>query len=590
MSAPEPITYVEIGMDGCANTFGVAPCTAALGGAVQRKCYNTFFTCRSQVDFVHDKAFRTLRFCEPRGNLPRGATMFPAVTSISEHSATVNIAGSDDDMASLGRRATVRIGFQDFPYHDRLTDPYQSERVDGTAQIDEGGYDPASRGTFFGKLKSRWPYYAGRPLRVINARIENGALVDQVTRHYIITGMSGPDSGGQVTFEAADVLDLAKNEKAVAPKASTGSLAANITDVEASLTLTPTGIGDAEYPASGRALIGSEIVSYTRSGDTVTLTGRGVARTTAASHSQGDTFQQVLHVVNSRLDTLIKTLLVDYAGTDPAFIPDAAWDAEIDRWYPDLLLNAHVVKPTGVATLIGELAILGLSIWWDSATQTIGLKANRPPAGDTVFDLTDRAHIKEITQEDHDDKRLTQVHFHSVMSDPTKSTTSPETFDRLMATVDLSAQEEWQYGGQRIRTVFCRWLDHGADDLARVVSKRLLARFLAAPAHFEIILDAKDEAIGLTDVLRVSSRVAQDETGAPKQRLLQVIERSEPRPGHEFRIVAQAYQFTLRYALIGPDDLPDYDTATDSQKNQYGFIGADTPPAFPDGADYYRII
>src|SRR5690606_36425622 len=110
------------------------------------------------------------------------------------------------------------------------------------------------------------------------------------------------------------------------------------------------------------------------------------------------------------------------------------WDAEIDRWYPDLLLNAHVVKPTGVATLIGELAILGLSIWWDSATQTIGMKANRPPAGDTVFDLTDRAHIKQITQEDHDDKRLTQVHFHSVMSDPTKSTTSPETFDRLMAT------------------------------------------------------------------------------------------------------------------------------------------------------------
>lgn len=590
MSA-EPVSWIEVDVDGCSRTFGVAPCTASLSAAVPRKCYNTFGTCRDKVNFARVAAFRTLRFCEPRGNMPKGATYFPALTSISEQSSTVNIAGSDDDLSALGRRATVRVGLVDFPYHDRLTDPYQAERVSGAAQIDEGGYDPGQRGTFFAKLKRRWPHYAGRPLRVVNAKIVGGVLTELVTRHYVITDMNGPDDEGRVTFEASDVLDLAKNEKAVAPKASNGALSADIgAGLPASFTLQPAGVGDSEYPASGRALIGSEIVSYTRVGDVVTLTARGVAKSLAATHSARDTFQQVLHVNLSRIDVLIRTLLVDYAGINPAFVPTAKWTAEVDRWLPDLLLETHIVKPTGVATLIGELSILGVSVWWDSALQEIGLKANRPPAEDTVYDLTNDANIKAISVEDRDDKRLTQIHFSSVMADPTKSNTAKENYDRLFVTPDLTSERPEAFGGARIREVLCRWLNQGANDLIRTLSQRLLARFKTAPQHFTILLDAKDTPIGLTEVLRVRSRSAQDETGKPETRLLQVIERSEPRPGHEIRIVAQAYQFDLRFALIGPDTLPVYTAATEDQKRTYGFIGADTEPAFADGSDYYRIV
>lgn len=587
----EPVTWAEIDMDGCSRIFGIAPCTAALGVAVPRKCYNTFGTCRDKPNFLRSPTFRTLRFSEPRGNMPKGATYFPALISVSEQSSTVNIAGSDDDLSALGRRATVRVGLVDFSYHDRLTDPYQAERISGAAQIDEPGYDPGERGTFFSRLKKRWPHYAGRPLRVINAEIVGGTLTNLVTRHYVITDMNGPDDDGRVTFEASDVLDLAKNEKAVAPKASTGALATDIgAGLPTAFTLEPAGVGDSDYPASGRALIGSEIVSYTRVGDAVTLTARGVAKSVAATHSARDTFQQVLHVNLSRIDTLIETLLVGYAGIDPAFVPTAKWTAEVDRWLPDLLLETHIVKPTGVATLIGELAILGVSVWWDSALQEIGLKANRPPAEDPVYDLTDDAHIKNISVEDRDDKRLTQIHFSSVMADPTKSATAKENYDRLFVTPDLSQELPEAFGGARIREVLCRWLNQGANDLIRTLSQRLLARFKTAPQHFTILLDAKDNSIGLTEVLRVRSRSAQDETGKAETRLLQVIERSEPRPGHEIRIVAQAYQFDLRFALIGPDTLPVYTVATEDQKRTYGFIGADTEPAFADGSDHYRIV
>lgn len=587
----EPVSWVEFDVDGCSRTFGVAPCTAALSVLVKRKCYNTFATCRDRPNFDRIAQFRTLRFCQPRSNMPKGATYFPALVSISEQSSTVNIAGSDDDMSALGRRATVRVGLVDFPYHDRLTDPYQSERVSGTAQNDEPGYDPGERGTFFARLKRRWPYYAGRPFRVINAQITGGVLTNLVTRHYVITDMTGPDDDGRVSFEASDILDLAKNEKAVAPKPSNGALFSNIgAGLPESFTLQPTGIGNSEYPASGRALIGSEIVAYTRVGDVVTLATRGVAKSLAATHSAGDTFQQVLYVNLSRVDTLIRTLLVDYAGVTPAFVPTAKWTAEISRWLPDLLLEAHIVKPTGVSTLIGELSILGISVWWDSALQEIGLKANRPPAEDVVYALSDDANIKAISVEDRDEKRLTQIHFASVMSDPTKSNTSKENYDRLFVTPDLAQERAEAFGGARIREVLCRWLNQGNNDLIRTLSQRLLARFKTSPQHFTILLDAKDTAIGLTDVLQVTTRSAQNETGKPEVQLLQVIERSEPQPGHEIRIVAQAYQFSLRFALIGPDSLPVYSAATAQQRRTYGFIGADIEPAFTDGSDYYRIV
>lgn len=586
--AAEPITIVEIDVDGCSLTFGTSPCMAALLGSVARKCFNTWATCRDRENFDHVPARFTLRFCEARSSLPKGATYFPVLKSFSEHSATVNIAGSDPDLGPLGARATVKVQLSDFPYHDRLTDPYQAERISGDAQIDEPGYDPAKRGTFFGKLRARWPYFATRPLRVINAEIEGGQIVRPVTRHYVITDMEGPDSDGGVSFEAADVLDLAKNERAVAPKTSNGTISADLTIDGTSLTLTPEGIGDKEYLSSGRALLGSEIVSYTRSGDSVTLTGRGVAKTTASAHSAGASFQQVLHVQNMRMDAAIKMLLVDYANVPEAFIPWDKWEAEIDRWMPDVLLNTHITKPTGVATLIGELLILGVSIWWDSANQEIGLKTNRPPAGDVVWKISDRANIKRIEQKARDEKRLTKILFSTVQSDPTKS--GKENFDRLFVTPDLAAEAPRAYNGSRIREIQCRWLDQGADDLVRVLSQRLLARFKDAPTHYTILLDAKDSAIGLTDILEVTTAVSEGETGREVVALMQVRERSEPRPGHEIRIVAEAYEFSARFSNIGPDDLPDYEDAEAADKTNFGFIGADSPPAFADQEDYYRIV
>lgn len=582
--ASNPLAIVEVDVDRCTRTFGVGVCTAALGGAVVRKCYNTFQTCALKTAF--SSAPFTLRFCEPRRGIPAGAGLFPALDDVSTTSATVNIAGADERMAALGRRATIKARLRDFRFHDRGIDPYQAERVSGGAQTDEPGYDPGERGTFFGKLKARWPHYSGRALRVIEADISGGALVILRTRHFVITDWVGPDNDGFVTIEAKDVLDLADNSRALAPATSRGVLAADIAAGAASLTLSPAGIGASDYPASGRAKIGAELVDFTRVGDVVTLTGRGLRGTSAAGHSSGDTFQIVLSVQNMRVDDFLEVLLRDYAKIPQAFIPKATWAAEVSRWMPSVRITTDIATPTGVAKLAGSLAVLGPAIWWDDVAQLIGFRANRP-AVDGVRELNEVAHIKAIELEDRNDDRLTEVLFYSVQIDPTKSDTSADNYARLTATVDLEAEGANAHGDVRVRRIFCRWFNDGADIIVSGLAKRLLYRFRAAPLRARITLDAKDGDIALADVLSVTSSAFCDETGKPVPRLMQVIAREETKPGVEFEILAQAYDFSGRYGVATENTRPTYSASTDTQRIAGLYAVDPVTLRFPDGSGPY---
>mgnify|MGYP003537563267 FL=1 len=259
----EAFSWISVDVDGCSLTFGTGACTAALGvDGVTRKCFNTFNTCRKPADYNLTPVYRTMRYCQPRSNMPKGATFFPLlVGDPSEHSATVNIAGSDGDLSAFGRRATISARFMDAPDHDRYFDKYQAERVSGAAQLDGIGYPPVEQGTHFAKLKTRWPFYAGRAMRRCDGYIVDGAIVDVTTRHYVITNMSGPGDDMMVTVEGSDVLDLADDKRTRAPKASNGKLMADVSAAGLdTFTLSPSGIGALEYPAAGRARIGSAFV------------------------------------------------------------------------------------------------------------------------------------------------------------------------------------------------------------------------------------------------------------------------------------------------------------------------------------------
>ena len=581
----EPIEIVEIDIDYCSRSFGVAPCMAVLGGLTVRKCYNTFYTCADKANY--SKGVKTYRFIQSRADYPVGATVFPCLVSTSGRSATVNIAGSDTDLDSLGRRGEMSADFFDFPFNDRFADKYQIERVSGAAQIDETGYNPRDRGSFWTKFKRRNPNYAGRPMRLITGYLENGALTITATRHSIITQIDGPDDAGRVTIKGQDILKLADDDRAVCPKPSQGYLSTAIgITVGDVVTLLPVGIG-ADYAASGFASIGSELVGFTRAGDVVTITARGVSGTTVSAHGVNDTFQQSYSPRLQRIDAVLYDLLVNYAKVPSAFIPFAAWQAEVQRWAPSLLLTTDILKPEGVKTLVGELAVLGVSIWWDDVLQQVGLKINRPPDTDIVKELSDDNNIMAIRQEDREDDRLTQVLFNSVLIDPSKSASDKSNYSRGQLVVDADASSSFAYNDTRIKEINCRWLNHGNDSLIRVLAIRLLKRFNKQPVRFYVELDVKDN-LSLTDVARLISHVKSDDTGKPDNQLVQIISREDIEQGHSYSIVAQSFAFDARYGYITENTRPSYTASNTAQKNRGAYMVGPSL-AFADGLGAYRF-
>jgi len=577
----EPVTKVEIDVDYCDLTFGAGLCLASLSGSTVRKCYNTWNTCKYTA--AYDPGTLTYTFIEPSSSYPKGSRVFPALISSDGRSGTVNIAGADESMYPLGKRATVTVKMIDFAYNDRFSDKYQAERVSGAAQTDEPGYNPADRMSFWTKFKARNPNYAGRALRIVDGHIDDvGAFVADRTRHYIMQEINGPDDNGYVTIEAADILKLADNNRAVAPATSRGFLSAAMAVDATSCTLLPAGVGS-EYAASGWAVIGSEIVEFTRSGDVLALV-RGQRGTVAAGHSVNDTVQQTYSVRRQRIDDVLYDLLVNYANVPTAFIPFVDWQAEVTRWAPNLELTADICKSEGVAKLIGELMVLGVSIWWDDVAQEIKLRINRPEDAVNVADISDRNQILSISQKDRNDKRLSRVQFACVQIDPTKAL-NKDNFLQTRLFIDANAEIQFNYGDVKTRDIYCRWLNHGAEGIVRVLSKRLLNRFNRQPIEYVIEVDASD-TVDLVNVLRLSSRVAADEAGKPLAQLMQVIQVDDVKVGHKVRITAQKFQFDGRYAYFTENTRPVYDSSTDAQKAR-GAYWSDGTNLFSDGTGPY---
>ena len=89
--------------------------------------------------------------------MPRGLDAIPCLRFYFNYPPAEITAGK-----GLGLRAVCAITMQDFPHSDIRIDPYVSERT----------YIPINRGTYFGKLKARNPFYNGRIMRVYSGYLD----------------------------------------------------------------------------------------------------------------------------------------------------------------------------------------------------------------------------------------------------------------------------------------------------------------------------------------------------------------------------------------------------------------------------------
>lgn len=240
------LTYVEVDVDYCSLSYGVAPCTASVGVTGERKCFNTLSTCQDRENFTNVPV--TLRFAVSTSYLPKDISAVPNIASVQLNPGIISL-GED-----LGQRTTLQVAFNDHPWSDTGPgyDKYYAERP----------YNPFEQGTYWGKFRTRQLYLRGRPIRLIRG-ILGQTIEEMETRHYVIdTFDMGAD--GTYSITAKDALKLADGDRAQAPALSEGFLVSDIAAADVLATLSPVGIG-AEYPVTGFVAIGGkEIVEYVR--------------------------------------------------------------------------------------------------------------------------------------------------------------------------------------------------------------------------------------------------------------------------------------------------------------------------------------
>jgi hypothetical protein len=490
--------------------------------------------------------------------------------AVSTNPIEINLSGFDPRSTALGKRARVTVDLLDFIDDDNYTDPYQAERVSGAAQADAIGYNTA-RGGHFAKEVARSPYYVGRAMRIRRGFVGD-AIGDMPAAHYFISEWTGPDSQGRVQITAKDVFDLVDNAKAVAPRPSNGKVLLAVTAAASEIILTPASIGD-EYPASGYARVGREVVRYTRAGDVMTLTERGAYGTQATSHGVLDVVQVCLEYADMRACDIIADLMTVQGPVPSGFVDTAEWQAEEDSWLGGTTFGTLITAPTGIAQLIGEVCQHGVMVWWDDAAQEVRFRVNRPRApGEEIATLTDAANFIAGTVgfDRAEDNRVSSVNFWHAIIDPTDADDSARNYSKLVIAADPSASSPTEYGEARIKTIYSRWFGRqGNDVFSAIIAERLVSRYRDTPIIISAELDSKDAGIEPADLIDVSSGLYVDATGAPVTGRFQVnkVERKEQR----VMIRAESYAITGRFAFWMNDPQIDYDDATDEEKADGAF-------------------
>jgi len=529
-SGRQPFSYVELDMDFCANVFGTAPCTAT--GSGDAKCFNTFISCLDTPNF--NNTVKTYRFCATSsGKVPVGLDAIPCLVGINITPAVID-AGK-----GLGLRAQCEITLRDFPHSDIRIDPY----VDGRTYI------PINQGSFFGKFKARNPYYNGRVMRVYSGYLEDDGSFDILNfekRTYFLDGFDGIDANGIVKITAKDILKLAGDDRSVCPKPSVGKINADITNSATTATLTPTGVGALDYPSSGYIRIGSEVCSFTRSGDVLTLV-RGLKGTAATEHKRGDTVQLCKNIAGQKVQDIVYDLLVNFCGVDGSYADLINWNAE-QTAYLTRLYSALITAPVGVSKLLTELCEqVGFLLFWDEVNEKIILKSVRPNSStETVTDLTANYHLlaDSLKLKDLNDDRVNEVWVYYGLIDFTKNLEEESNYKLLYVGANVSDQSTNKNRDVRIKKIFSRWITETASSAAVELAQKYLDRYALAPVEANFNLDAKDGSLALADFVRINSRQYQDFYGNNQDLLLQIVKRKEALVGTTWAFTARQFAFS----------------------------------------------
>ena len=211
-----PVVVVAMTVDRCANTYGVAPCTAS--GAVGTECYNTYSTCQDKPNYIKDG--HTYAFCSRGVPLPAGQPMRPYVVEMPK-----GAPAELDVNRGMSRRSQLRAVLVDETDNDTEQDPYYATRPS------------APQGTFWTRWLARNPYYLGRRANIgrgFATLAADGKTLEWdwctfAWELYLIDNIAR-DTHGQVEVTLKDFASLLDNAKI--PPSTDGTLQADFKAVE----------------------------------------------------------------------------------------------------------------------------------------------------------------------------------------------------------------------------------------------------------------------------------------------------------------------------------------------------------------------
>ena len=462
MTTRKSLVYAEIDVSICSLTYGVAPCTASVPTTGTQKCFNSPGSCQDTAHYAASTV--TLRFSMDTGFNPDDIEAIPILRDFSITPARISL-GED-----LGQRESVTLTFREERHSDAGPgfDPYLSTR----------SYNPSEQGTFWGKFRARQPYLKGQALRLYIGFLGE-ELSDMECRNYIVETTSGPTDGA-FTITAKDPLKALDGDKAQAPALSPGSLSASLTSGGTSATLVPAGIGNSDYPASGYIAVGGkEIMAFTRSGDSLTLSARGSYGTTAQAHSGGDRVQLCLLYTSQDPANIINSLMTTNGGVDSSLIPLTEWQAETAA-HNRQLYTTVIAEPVPVRTLVNELIVqAGLAIWSDVVSQTIRLQVLRQIPSDAANYDESVILPGSLSITEQLDKRISAVWTYFAQRNPLEGLEDRSNYRSVEITEDATA--EANYGSAAIKTIFSRWIPFGGSSVASRLNDIQLGRYVAPP-------------------------------------------------------------------------------------------------------------
>lgn len=571
----EPITVVEVDLDFCANSYGIAPCTAS--AAAGSECFNTYKTCQDKVNF--SKITKTYRFCEQRAELPLEIEAIPCLVK-TPNTAPAQITPGN----GVGHRAKLNIELEDFAHHDRGIDPYVTTR----------SYNPTEQGTFFGKLRARNPYLNTRIVRVRTGYLTTPfSWTNFKSRTYVITDLK-PGKRGYWTLSCSDILTLVGDEKAQYPT-PTKSIVLKSDIANNLIEFYVEERGSDSLPTSGILTIDSELIAYTSAvSGFVSGCTRGYGGTTAKEH-KADAGVQVAAEFNSvNVVSIIQTLL-NAAGINDTYLDLTGWNIEKGYWLEIYNLNRIIPKPVSIKKLLKQISESCLiDYWWDDIDQLVKLKVVAPSvlnASLAIYD--DISHFKEqsVKPEYRPQEQITTIIVYYDQIDPSAGS-SASNFTGFYAAGDINAESELEYNTVSTKEIFAEWFSAANYGLVVTLASRVLARFSDTPFYCRFKLDAKDaNSLALGEELIIDTEQVQGDTGANEQTRVQLISIDEVEVGsvYECLVINSTFKPFDRYGFIAPDGIPDYSAATEDQRQKYCFIGYDAAD-FPDGYPAYKII